>query len=80
MAQARKANEMVEKIAAERNVSTVVVSLAWLLRRSTVVLPIPGTSNVKHLEENVSAAALQLTDAEFAEMNTVVPKPYSLRG
>ncbi len=80
MAQARKANEVVEKIAAARNVSTAVVSLAWLLRRSPVTLLIPGTSSVKHLEENVSAAAFQLTDAEFAELGAVVPKPYWLRG
>jgi aryl-alcohol dehydrogenase-like predicted oxidoreductase len=80
MAQARKANEVVEKIAAARNTSTAVVSLAWLLRRSPVTLLIPGTGTVKHLEENVSASAFQLTDAEFAEMNSVVPKPYWLRG
>jgi pyridoxine 4-dehydrogenase len=80
MAQMRKANEVVEKIAATRGVSTGVVSLAWLLRRSPVMLPIPGTSQVKHLEENVSAAGFRLTDAEFAEMNGVVPRPYSLRG
>ena len=80
MAQGRKANEVVEKIAAGRKVSTAVVSLAWLLRRSPVVLPIPGTGNVKHLEENVSAAAFRLTDAEFAELGAVVPKPYWLRG
>ena len=80
MAQARKANEVVEKIAAARNMSTAVVSLAWLLRRSPVTLLIPGTSSVKHLEENVSAAAFKLTDAESAEMNAVVPKPYWLRG
>jgi aryl-alcohol dehydrogenase-like predicted oxidoreductase len=79
MAQQRKANEVVEKIAAARNASTAVVSLAWLFRRSPVVLPIPGTSNVKHLEENVAAAAFRLTDQEFAEMNSVVPKPYWLR-
>ena len=80
MAQGRTANEVVEKIAAARKVSTAVVSLAWLLRRSPVVLPIPGTSAVKHLEENVSAAAFRLTDAEFAELGAVVPKPYWLRG
>jgi aryl-alcohol dehydrogenase-like predicted oxidoreductase len=79
MAQGRKTNEVVEKIAAARSVSTAVVSLAWLLRRSPVILPIPGTGNVKHLEENVSAAAFRLTDAEFAEMNAVTPKPYWLR-
>lgn len=79
IAQGRKANEAVEKIAAARNVSTAVVSLAWLLRRSPVTLLIPGTSNVRHLEENVSAAAFRLTDAEFAELAAVVPKPYWLR-
>ena len=80
MAQGRKANEVVEQIANARNVSTAVVSLAWLLRRSPIVLPIPGTGNVKHLEENVSAAAFRLTDAEFSEMNAVVPKHFWLRG
>ena len=80
MAQGRKANEAVEKIAAARNASTAVVSLAWLLRRSPVTLLIPGTGSVKHLEENVSAAAFRLTDAEFAELGAVVPKPYWLRG
>jgi pyridoxine 4-dehydrogenase len=80
MAQGRKASEAVERIAAARNVSTAVVSLAWLLRRSPIVLPIPGTSSVKHLEENVSAAAFRLSDAEFAELGAVVPKPYWLRG
>ena len=80
MAQGHKANEVVEKIAAARHVSTGVVSLAWLLRRSPVTLPIPGTSNVKHLEENVSAAAFRLTDAECAELAAVITKPYWLRG
>ena len=80
MAKGRTASEVVEKIAAARKVSTAVVSLAWLLRRSSVILPIPGTSSVKHLEENVSAAAFRLTDAEFAELGAVVPKPYWLRG
>jgi pyridoxine 4-dehydrogenase len=79
MAQGKKANEAIEKVVAARSVSTAVVSLAWLLRRSPVMLPIPGTSSVAHLEENVSAAAFQLTDAEFAELNTVVPQPYWLR-
>jgi len=51
-----------------------------MLRRSPVVLPIPGTSSVKHLEENVSAAAFKLSDAEFASLAAVVPKPYWLRG
>ena len=80
MAQGRKANQVVETIAAAREVSTAVVSLAWLLRRSPVTVPIPGTASVKHLEENISAAGFRLTDAEFAELAAVVPRPYWLRG
>jgi aryl-alcohol dehydrogenase-like predicted oxidoreductase len=79
MAQGKKANDAVEKIATTRGTSTAVVSLAWLLRRSPVTLLIPGTSSVKHLEENIGAAAFQLTDEEFADLNSVVPKPYWLR-
>lgn len=79
MAQGKKANETVEKIAAAHGTSTAVVSLAWLLRRSPVMLPIPGTGSVKHLEENVSAAAFRLSDEEFADLNAVVPQPYWLR-
>ncbi len=44
------------------------VALAWLLRRSPVVLPIPGTSSVAHLEENVASAELKLTDEEFQSL------------
>jgi aryl-alcohol dehydrogenase-like predicted oxidoreductase len=79
MAQGRKANELVEKVAVARKVSTAVVSLAWLLRRSPVTLLIPGTGNIKHLEENVSAAAFKFSDAEFAQLAAVVPEPYWLR-
>jgi pyridoxine 4-dehydrogenase len=45
------------------------VALAWLLKRSPVMLPIPGTSKVAHLEENAAAAAVTLTDAEFAALD-----------
>ena len=45
------------------------VALAWLLARSPVMLPIPGTSTVEHLEENVAAAELELTDQEMARLN-----------
>jgi pyridoxine 4-dehydrogenase len=79
MAQARQAHEVVEKIATARGVSTAVVSLAWLLKRSPLMLPIPGTSSVTHLEENVSAAGFQLSDAEFAQLAAVAPRPMTLR-
>ena len=45
------------------------VALAWLLQRSPVMLPIPGTGSVAHLEENVAAAELSLTEDEVAELD-----------
>jgi aryl-alcohol dehydrogenase-like predicted oxidoreductase len=47
------------------------IALAWLLQRSTVVLPIPGTGKVRHLEENVNAAAIRLTDQEFMTLDKI---------
>jgi aryl-alcohol dehydrogenase-like predicted oxidoreductase len=44
------------------------LALAWLLRRSPVVLPIPGTGSVAHLEENLAAAGIELTDGEFTAL------------
>jgi pyridoxine 4-dehydrogenase len=79
LAQNRRAHEAVQKISAARGVSTAVVSLAWLLRRSPMMLPIPGTSSVEHLEENVSAAAFNLSDSEFEDLASFVAAPYSLR-
>jgi pyridoxine 4-dehydrogenase len=45
------------------------IALAWLLRRSPVMLPIPGTSKVEHIEQNVAAADIELTDEEFEEIS-----------
>jgi len=56
----------VAEIARSRGATPSQVGLAWLLRRSPVMLPIPGTSSVAHLEENCAAADLDLTDEEFA--------------
>jgi len=55
-------------IARRHNATRAQIALAWLLRRASVVLPIPGTSKRKHLDENVAAAAITLTDEEFAEL------------
>src|SRR5665213_2438498 len=54
-------------IAAEHDATPGQVALAWLLARSPMMLPIPGTSSIEHLEENVAAAALRLTADEVAE-------------
>jgi pyridoxine 4-dehydrogenase len=50
------------------------IALAWLLKRSPVVLPIPGTGKVKHLEDNVAAAAIDLSDEDFATLDTIGKK------
>lgn len=47
------------------------IALAWLLKRSEVMLPIPGTSKVRHLEDNVAAAAITLSDADFATLDSI---------
>jgi pyridoxine 4-dehydrogenase len=54
-----------QRIAADHHASPSQLALAWLLKRSPVILPIPGTSKVAHLEENVAAAEITLTDDEF---------------
>jgi aryl-alcohol dehydrogenase-like predicted oxidoreductase len=54
-----------DAIAADHHATPAQLALAWLLRRSPVMLPIPGTSSVAHLEENVAAAEVTLTDDEF---------------
>ncbi|GAC1403287.1 MAG: aldo/keto reductase [Mycobacterium sp.] len=55
-----------QKIAADHGVGPSQLAVAWLLKRSPVMLPIPGTSKVDHLDENVAAAEIELSDAEFA--------------
>ena len=52
------------------------VALAWLLRRSPVMVPIPGTSSVAHLEDNVAAAALQLGHEEFDAVDRVAQRDH----
>lgn len=54
-----------QKMAAEHDATPSQLALAWLLKRSPVMLPIPGTSSVAHLEENVAAAEITLSDDEF---------------
>jgi pyridoxine 4-dehydrogenase len=58
-----------DEIATRHEATPAQVALAWLLARSPVMLPIPGTSSVEHLEENVAAADLRLTDADLAALS-----------
>ena len=73
------AAEVLESVAEKLNATPLQVALAWLLKRSPVMLPIPGTSSRKHLEENVAAAALELPQAEFERLSAMTPAPTSLR-
>ena len=67
----RVAGQALEQVARAHQATPHQVAIAWLLKRSPMMLPIPGTSSVKHLEENVAAASLQLTDEEFQKLSRV---------
>ncbi|MEP6829796.1 MAG: aldo/keto reductase [Rhizomicrobium sp.] len=60
---------LLDGIAKKHNATPAQIALAWVLKRSPVMLPIPGTGKVKHLEENVAAADIVLSDAEFAALD-----------
>ena len=60
------------RLARQRGTTPSQLALAWLLQRSPVMLPIPGTSTVAHLEDNLAAAAIRLSDAEFAELRDAI--------
>ena len=62
--------QSLSSIAERHNATVAQLSLAWLLHRSPALLPIPGTSKVAHLKENVAAAQLHLTDADWAEVES----------
>jgi pyridoxine 4-dehydrogenase len=66
------AGRLLDRIAKARQAKPIQVALAWLLKRSPAILPIPGTSSLEHLEENVQAASLQLTEQEYLELSGAV--------
>ena len=65
------AGEVLNRIAQARNASPTQIALAWLLHRSPIMLPIPGTSSVEHLEQNVAAASLRLSEEEYERLSRV---------
>src|SRR5436309_1833948 len=66
-----KPDNALERAAKARGASVVQVALAWLLERSPVMLPIPGTSSIAHLEENVAAGAIKLNPAEWKAIDAL---------
>ncbi len=73
------AGEILGRIAQAHRASPTQIALAWLLRRSPVMLPIPGTSSIEHLEDNVAAASLRLSEVEYKELSRV-PELVGTRG
>jgi len=64
-----KPGSLLDKIAKQHNAAPSQIALAWVLKRSPVMLPIPGTSKVTHLEENIAAVDIKLSDDEFAALD-----------
>jgi pyridoxine 4-dehydrogenase len=64
-----KAGSLLDRVAKAHGASPSQIALAWVLKRSPVMLPIPGTSKVAHLEENVAAVNIELSDQEFAALD-----------
>jgi pyridoxine 4-dehydrogenase len=67
----RVAGQTLDQIARAHEATPHQVAIAWLLKRAAIMLPIPGTSSVNHLEENVAAAALQLSGEEYQRLSRV---------
>ena len=65
------ASKILNQVSGRHHATPAQLSLAWLLHRSPAILPIPGTSQVKHLEENIAAASLQIGPEEWAELEAV---------
>ena len=64
-----KSGSILDRVAKAHGATPGQIALAWLLKRSPAMLPIPGTSKVKHLEENVAAVEIKLTDEEYAALD-----------
>ena len=71
-----KAGSLLDRVAKSHAATPSQIALAWVLKRSPVMLPIPGTSKVAHLEENVAAVNIELSDQEFAALDREGSKEY----
>ncbi|MGO9894102.1 MAG: aldo/keto reductase [Bryobacteraceae bacterium] len=80
LGQGKEAHTAIKKVADELHATPLQVALAWLLKRSKVIVPIPGTSSVTHLEENIAASGLELPQVAYDQLSAVSHPPASLRG
>ena len=79
LGQNRQAHELLDRIAGEIHATPMQVALAWLLSRSRIMLPIPGTSSAAHVEENIASASLQIPEPLFEELSRFKAPPAVLR-
>jgi len=79
LGQNRQAHDLITRIAGDLSATPMQVALAWLLSRSRIMLPIPGTSSVAHIEENIASASLKLPENLFAELSSFEAPPAVLR-
>jgi pyridoxine 4-dehydrogenase len=75
----RTAAKVIQKVADQLHATSFQIALAWLLMRSRVIVPIPGTASVRHLAENVASASLELPQAAYEQLSAVLPPYVSLR-
>jgi pyridoxine 4-dehydrogenase len=80
LGQAKEAHTAIKRVADELHATPLQVALAWLLKRSKVIVPIPGTSSATHLEENVAAAGLEVPQAAYDRLSALSHPAASLRG
>ena len=67
-------SDALEKVAKDHGITIYQLGLAWLLHRSPVMLPIPGTSSLKHLEENMAARKIQFSPEEWKTIDALASK------
>ena len=73
LAAGKVAGQVLDQIAQAHGAAPTQIALAWLLQRSSIMLPIPGTSSIEHLQQNVAAASMRLAEEEYEELS-LVPK------
>jgi len=66
--------DLIRRFAEKKHATAVQISLAWLLAQKPFIVPIPGTRNIDHLNENLGAINVQLTPADLREIDTAVSK------
>ena len=80
LAAGKVASDVLSRIAKAHHAAPMQVALAWLLQRSKIMLPIPGTSSVAHLEENLAASSVKLTKEKMAELGAATLPGVGSRG